>query len=99
MNVEVIPMELVLKYRHGHKDYEVRQKYDQSRVFVDGVQVGLTISNPDDRYYKVLHPLSAGHPKEFLDSVVENSNGELIRSLASPIPMEEETEDEFEAQD
>ena len=96
MIVEVKPFELVFNYRHGHNDYEIKQDYDQARVFVDGIQVGLTMTNPNDRNYKVLHPLSAGHPKEFLDLVVENSNGQLIRSLSSPVPMEEEPEDEFE---
>lgn len=99
MKVEIEPMVLTLKYRHGHNDYEIPQQYDQARVFADGVQVGLTITNPKDKFYKVLHPLSAGYPKEFLDMVVANSGGELVRSLSSPVPMEEEPEDEFEGED
>lgn len=99
MQVEIVPMVLTLRYRHGHNDYEMQQQYDQARVFADGVQVGYTMTNPNDKFYKVLHPLSAGHPKEFLDMVVASSNGELVRSLASPVPMEEESEDEFEGED
>lgn len=96
MKVEVKPITLIKKVLHGGNVYDVEQKYDQSRVYVDGNQVGLTMNNPNDRNYMVLHPLSRGYPKEFLELVVKNSGGLLKGTLNGPVPEPEpeETEDD-----
>lgn len=87
-------MVLKLKYRHGHNEYEIEQPYDQAKVFVDGVQVGLTMTNPKDKFYMVLHPLSRGYPSQFVEMVVKASDGQLRGTLNSPVPMEEKELDE-----
>ena len=86
MLVEIKPMVLKTPVNVGPNTYIVEQAYDHARVFVDGQQVGLTMTKPDDRYYMVLHPLSKGYPKEFLELVVKNSNGKLIGTLNGPVP-------------
>ena len=93
MLVEIKPMTLRRKVAVGPNVYDVEQKYDQAAVIVDGQQVGLTMTNPSDKYHMVLHPLSRGYPIEFLKMVVKNSNGQLVGTLKSPAP-EPETEDE-----
>jgi hypothetical protein len=98
MEVEIKPFGLMLTYRHGQNTYTINQPYDQARVFVDGEQVGLTMVDPKDPNFRVLHPLSKGYPKEFLQMVVDNSNGELRATLNGPVPMEDEL-DEFEGED
>ena len=87
---------MVLKsvFRHGHNEYEIEQPYDQARVFVDGVQVGLTMLDQKDKNCGVLHPLSKGYPRQFLEMVVKNSDGKLTGTLDGPVPMEEEEEPE-----
>ena len=90
MKVEIVPMVLTLKYRHGHNEYQIEQPYDQARVFVDGVQVGLTMTDPQDEKYMILHPLSRGYPRQFVEMVVKASDGQLRGTLNSPVPMEEE---------
>lgn len=97
MKVSIEPMTLRRKVAVGPNLYDVEQAYDQARVMVDGQQVGLTMTNPSDRFYMVLHPLSRGYPKEFLDMVVKNSGGQLKGTLKGPEPQpEEEEEDEDE---
>jgi len=91
MLVEVKPMTLKMPVRVGGKRYLVDQAYNQSRVYVDGEQVGLTMTDPADEFYRVLHPLSRGYPKEFLQMIVDNSEGQLVSTLRGPVPMEEET--------
>ena len=100
MKVEVIPMVLVTRFRHGKKDYAIEQPYDQARVFVDGVQVGLTMTDPEDANYRILHPLSRGYPRQWLNEIVKNSDGQLTGTMNSPVPfVDEEDEEEFDEDD
>lgn len=94
MKVEIEPITLRKQVRVGGNVYEVDQAYDQSRVYVDGNQVGLTMNNPKDRNYMILHPLSRGYPKEFLELVVKSSGGLLKGTLNSPVPEPEPEETE-----
>ena len=96
MLVEVKPMTLRRKVAVGPNLYEVEQPYNQARVYVDGQQVGLTMTDPNDRFYMVLHPLSRGYPKEFLNLVVKNSGGQLVGTLKGPEPEPEPEEDDDE---
>lgn len=99
MKVEIKPIVLKTPVRTGKNTYLVDQAYDQARVFVDGDQVGLTMTDPTDKYYKILHPLSKGFPREFLELVVKNSNGQLLGTLNGPKPAEPEEKDEEEGDD
>lgn len=94
MLVEIKPIKLTLRYRHGVNEYEIQQDYDQARVYVDGEQVGLTMTNPRDRFHRILHPLSRGYPREFLQMIVDASNGELLGTLNGPKPEPEPDIDE-----
>jgi hypothetical protein len=94
--VEIKPLKVLTKVAVGHNIYEVEQPYDQCRVYVDGQQVGLTMSNPDDPFFMILHPLSNGYPQEFLDLVVKNSDGQLKGTLRGPAPEPEPEEDDEE---
>lgn len=96
MLVEVKPMTLRRKVAVGPNLYEVEQQYNQARVYVDGQQVGLTMTDLNDPFYMVLHPLSRGYPKEFLDLVVKNSGGQLVGTLKGPAPEPEQEEDDDE---
>ena len=96
MVVEVVAMVLKTPVRVGRRSYFVDQAYAQARVYVDGEQVGLTMTDPDDQFFRVLHPLSRGYPKEFLQMVVDNSGGQLVSTLNGPVPMEEEPEQDDE---
>jgi hypothetical protein len=93
MKVEIIPMVLKTPVRVEQNTYIVDQPYDHARVMVDGQQIGLTMTDPSDKFHMILHPLSGGYPREFLELVVKNSAGQLKGTLDSPKPLDE-TQDE-----
>ena len=98
MQVEFKPMPIIKRWAHRDKVYELKQDSGFERVMVDGDQVGLVPNNEADRNYRVLHPLSKGFPKEFLELVVQSSGGRLLSTLRGPAPLPEpiEEEDEYE---
>lgn len=92
MEVTFQKMPIVKRWAHRGHVYNLEQDSGFERVMVDGGQVGLVPNNPKDPNYRVLHPLSRGFPREFLQLVVENSSGRLTSTLNGPVPMEEEEE-------
>lgn len=96
MQVEFKEMPIIKRWATRKGVYELKQDSGFERVLVDGDQVGLVPNNEADPNYRVLHPLSLpkGFPIEFLELVVQNSNGRLTSTLNGPVTMEDEPEGE-----
>ena len=94
MDVQIEKMPIIKRFAHRNKIHEIEQDSGFERVMVDGGQVGLVPNNTKDPNYRVLHPLSKGFPKEFLEMVVANSGGRLTHTLRGPVPLPPEEEDD-----
>lgn len=96
MDIEFKPLIIVNRWSTRKNTYAVEQRVGFDRVLVDGDQVGLVPSDPNDPNYRVLHQTLTNCPVQILDMVVKNSNGRLTSYLSMPYKPEPETEDEYD---